>query len=119
MPSDFGASSVNFKSTYKFFELMKPLDDALQNKPYITLQRNIKFFHIMKYYFRIMNILSSKADISSKQSIVSDRFVPIQQSSSSVSFDIENNTLLRHCSDILQTYNFKHQLQLQALCLKR
>lgn len=41
VPSGSGASSANFKCTYRFFELMRPLDNVPQNKPYVKIQRNI------------------------------------------------------------------------------
>ncbi|KYN04955.1 hypothetical protein ALC62_04165, partial [Cyphomyrmex costatus] len=38
VPSGSDVSSANFKSTYRFFDLMRPLDDTLQTKSYVILQ---------------------------------------------------------------------------------
>lgn len=50
VPSGSSASSANLKCTYRFFELMRPLDDALQSKPYVyimTIQKIFNFFHVI------------------------------------------------------------------------
>jgi len=47
VPSGSDASSANFKCSYKFYELMRPLDDVLETTSYVILQIKFKYLNIL------------------------------------------------------------------------
>jgi hypothetical protein len=59
VPSGSSASSANLKSSYRFFEIMRPLDDTFQTTPYVLLYK-ITYIYIL---YNIINILQNNKHI--------------------------------------------------------
>ncbi|XP_071575792.1 uncharacterized protein [Temnothorax nylanderi] len=97
VPSGSDASSANFKCSYRFYELMKPLDDVLETN--LTI-----------------NTLSNEAEGSSNENTVPSEFVSIHQQSlqpSSAPIDAENT----NCSEVESSISLEVSTAKTKLCV--